>query len=271
MPGNHETPVTQYRQPVTVERMTGDLARLGVKPGDIVLVHTAMSRIGWVCGGTQAAIDALRAAVGPHGTLVMPAHSMDVTDPAHWSHPPVPRDWQPIIRDAMPAYDPERTPTRDMGAIAEAFRRWPGTERSRHPAVSFSANGPDAKAILAHQPLEDPFGVPSPLSVLYDLNAKVLMIGTGYDTCTGLHLAERAAWGDRPPRQPDGAPLMTEHGRCWIDYTLPAHDTEHFDAIGAVLDREGLSRIGSVGYATTRLLSLRRITDRAKVLFPVRS
>ena len=34
----------------------------------------------------------------------------------------MPADWVQILRNEMPAYDPQTTPTRNMGAVAELFR-----------------------------------------------------------------------------------------------------------------------------------------------------
>ena len=42
---------------VTGERLTEDLRRLGLRPGAIAMVHTRMSALGWVIGGSEAAHD----------------------------------------------------------------------------------------------------------------------------------------------------------------------------------------------------------------------
>src|SRR3954454_8627179 len=98
--------------PVTVDTLRADFAALGVCPGMTLIVHSSFRTLGgWVCGGPAAVILALEDVLGPTGTLVMPTHSGDLSDPTQWHHPPVPEAWWPIIRDAMPAYRPDLTTT----------------------------------------------------------------------------------------------------------------------------------------------------------------
>src|SRR5688572_17873056 len=120
--------------PRTRETLTRDLERLGVVPGMTVLVHSSLSSLGWVCGGPVSVVQALTDVVTATGTVVMPTHSGEYSDPAGWENPPVPRGWWPTIRKTMPAFDPRTTPTRAMGRIVEVFRTWPGVLRSSHPA-----------------------------------------------------------------------------------------------------------------------------------------
>ena len=166
---------------------------LGLERGDVAIVHTSLSSLGYVVGAQHTVIDALLDALGPEGTLVMPAQSPDLTDPATWRFPAVPPDWVEAIRDEQPAYDPDRTPTWRLGVVAELFRTWPGVGRSAHPVCSFSATGPVAGFILEPHALDDPFGEDSPLARLYALNARIVLLGTGWQVCTALHLAERRA------------------------------------------------------------------------------
>lgn len=127
--------------PATSRSIIEDLVSLGVRPGNVLLIHSSLRALGWVCGGAPAVISALLDALGPTGTLVMPTHSTQLTDPAGWTSPPVPNSWRQIIREQALPYNPAITPPRGMGAIAEAFRSWPGVMRSAHPLFSFSAYG----------------------------------------------------------------------------------------------------------------------------------
>ncbi|AHK70641.1 aminoglycoside 3-N-acetyltransferase [Gluconobacter oxydans] len=241
--------------PVTQARLVVDFQRLGITPGMTLLVHASLSRIGWVCGGAPAVIGSLLQAGGPEGTIVMPAQSSELSDPSGWCDPPVPESWWETIRATIPPYDPRLTPTRGMGQIAETFRTWPGVQRSTHPQVSFTALGPLATDILARQPLEDPFGTASPLAVLADRDAHVLMIGTGWESCTAFHLAERLAEPDGPTQE-DGTAIMVDGERRWVRFHTPCTRPERFLPAGATLDGHVMLRHGHVGSAPSRLFPL---------------
>ena len=149
---------------ITVDRLIHDLQDLGLKHGDTVIVHSSLSALGWVNGGAVTVIKALLRIIGSEGNICMPAHSSNITDPANWSNPPMPESWIQTIRDTMPVFETDVTPTRDMGQIAELFRTWPKVVRSHHPFASFCAIGPFAKQITQQHALNDPFGEQSPLS-----------------------------------------------------------------------------------------------------------
>lgn len=246
--------------PNTRASLAADMQSLGVKPGGTMIVHSSLRSLGWVCGGPRVVIEALLDALGPDGTLVMPSQSGGLTDPANWKNPPVPRAWWQTIRDTMPAYDPVLTPTREMGAIAELFRTWPGVMRSAHPSNSFTAFGPKARAIVERHDLDDPFGETSPLARLYDCDAQILLIGAGYDCCTALHLAERRAAPDAPTEK-TGAPMIVDGVRRWVPYAMPQTDEDQFPVIGAALEENRAVRNGKIGNAECRLMALRRAVN----------
>ena len=93
--------------PRTRESLASDLRALGLSRGMIVIVHSSLSAIGWVSGGSVAVVQALMDVLTPAGTLVMPTHTGDLSDPSFWQNPPVPETWWDIIRDTMPAFEPD--------------------------------------------------------------------------------------------------------------------------------------------------------------------
>jgi aminoglycoside 3-N-acetyltransferase len=185
--------------PVTLSRLRSGLQALGVRAGDRLLVHSSLSVLGFVAGGSQTVIEALMGAVGPDGLLVTPAFTSGLSDPADWQAPPVPADWIEPIRAEMPVFDPRLSPSRGVGAIAETFRTAPGVVRGDHPQSSFAAWGAGAEAIVTPHALEAWLGEGSPLARLYEAEARVLFLGTGYATCTSFHLAEHRAGRLHPP------------------------------------------------------------------------
>jgi len=202
--------VAAVDEPVTVDSLTEDLRALGVRPGETLLVHSSLRALGWVAGGAQAVVDALRRAVGEAGTVVVPTFTGQYGDPAEWSNPPVPDDWVPWIRASMPAYRPAVTPSRGVGVVPECLRTYPDAVRSRHPVVSFAALG-DA-AVVADHGYDDPLGEGSPLAAIYERDGRVLRLGTGHAANTSLHLAEHRA-GVGADRVTNVAPVVVDGER----------------------------------------------------------
>jgi aminoglycoside 3-N-acetyltransferase len=248
--------------PRTRDSLAEDLVALGVRPGSTLLVHASMRPLGWVCGGPQAVVQALRDAVGPDGTLVVPTHTPDNSDPAGWRNPPVPQEWWQVIRDRTPGFDPAVTPSRWMGVIAELVRTWPGAMRSDHPYVSFAAVGPAAAEIVAGHPLDAMLGDGSPLGRVYALDGDLLLLGVGHDSNTSLHLAEYRV--PSPPRDRHGAAVLGADGaQRWVWWEDVAVDEGDFDLLGAELDATGKVRTGRVGSASCRLMRQRDAVDFA--------
>jgi aminoglycoside 3-N-acetyltransferase len=233
-----------------------------VRSGDVVLLHSSMRSVGSVVGGVQAVVQALLDAVGPDGTLVVPTHTSNNTDPAGWSNPPVPESWWPAIRAESPGFDPARTPSRWMGAIAEAVRTWPGALRSGHPHVSFAAVGAHAGEVTGSHPLDEGLGDRSPLGTVYRLDGKVLLLGCGHGSNTSLHLGE---WRQEShPRGLVGGSIRQPDGTArWLTWTDMLEQEDDFEELGAAFDSFVGVSPGQVGGATARLMPQRALVDFA--------
>jgi aminoglycoside 3-N-acetyltransferase len=242
--------------PITDERLAADLRALGVRPGGVLLVHASVTALGWVCGGAQAVALALRTALGPEGTLVVPTHSNNNSDPSEWGNPPVPEAWWPVIRAEMPAYDAAVTPSL-LGALTNVVRTWPGALRSAHPHYSFAALGPAAAEVTDGHELTSGLGERSPLARVHDLDGDILLLGVGHESNTSMHLAEyRVA---RPRFAANGAAVATPSGREWATWEDVLPDEDDFAAIGDAFDATGAVRVGPTGIGKSRLMNQREL------------
>jgi aminoglycoside N3'-acetyltransferase len=211
------------------------LRRLGVQPGGVLLVHTSYRAVRPVEGGPAGLIDALCTALGPAGTLVMPSWGDD---------------------DDVP-FDPVRSPAaRDLGIVAETFRRLPGARRSDHP-FAFAALGPQAVTVLADPlPLPPHIGA-SPIGRVHDLDGQVLLLGVNHDADTTLHLAEVIS--GVPYRIPKHCTVLRDGRPVRLEYGENDHCCERFRLADEWLRAAGVQREGRVGHADARLARSRDI------------
>lgn len=148
--------------------LTKQLATLGVRPGGILLVHSSLRAIG--VRDPEVVLGALLDALGPDGTLMLPALS--------------------YLQDPIEVHDTRTTPS-CVGYLAEYFRTRPGTLRSLHPTHSVCAAGPRAEELLAdHLEDETPCGPHSPFRRLIENGGQVAMLGCGLRPFTTMHAIE---------------------------------------------------------------------------------
>ncbi|MFB2881802.1 AAC(3) family N-acetyltransferase [Floridanema aerugineum] len=66
--------IAKTPSPRTRETLKNDFHQLGLQPEMTIIVHSSLSSLGWVCGGSVTVIQALMDIITPNGTLVMPTH-----------------------------------------------------------------------------------------------------------------------------------------------------------------------------------------------------
>ncbi|MER7728388.1 AAC(3) family N-acetyltransferase [Streptomyces sp. NPDC096323] len=238
-------------------RLAGQLTALGVRRGGVLMVHASLRAVGAVDGGADTVAAALRDALGPAGTLVVPAFTPENSDTSAHYHARVrglDDEQRAAVRAAMPPFDPATTPAPSMGRLSETVRRTAGAVRSTHPQTSFAALGPLADHVATGHHPDCHLGEDSPLARLHGLGAQILLLGTGFASCTAFHLAEYRV--PSPPRRTYRCVVRDGGGRRWWEYEDVALDDSDFTALGADFERSGHGtavRTGPVGSATGRL------------------
>ncbi|MFX1501325.1 MAG: aminoglycoside N(3)-acetyltransferase [Promethearchaeota archaeon] len=249
--------------PNTINSLKQDFKALGIRSGQIILMHSSLSAIGWTVGGPVSVIKALMEILTTEGTLIMPTFSGDNTDPSGWVNPPVPEKWWDIIRNEMPPYHPKSTPTRGMGIIVDTFRNWPNVIRSNHPISSFAAWGKYAEYITKNHELEADLGEDSPLARIYKLNGKILLIGVTHENNSSLHLAEYRSDFPGKNYKLNGSAILMDNKRKWVKWKELDLNMDDFEQLGKDFESKIKYTPNKVGLAEARLLSHREIVNFA--------
>lgn len=241
---------------ITKSEIESDLENLGLATGDMVLCHTSLSSLGWVVGGAVTLVDALINVVNAKGdpeqggTIIMPTHSGDYSNPKYWSNPPVPQHWIEIIQNEMPPYRAEITPVKKtIGTVPECFRKYPGAFRSSHPVRSFCALGRQAEAVVKMNSYDHPHGRDSPLDFVYSNGGKILNIGVKNNTCIGFseHLTSihHEEIVEQSPIYRDGQRELIKWKQLDYMYTPEDRNTIY----DRLIDDWAYANVGTVGQA----------------------
>ncbi len=172
---------------MSVHDLTAALARLGVCPGEVLMVHVSLRRIGPVEGRASGVLAAIDRVLGADGTWMM---TLGADDDWAWVNEWPEDERQALLADAVP-FDAAATPAdEDIGVLAEVFRTTPGTIVSEHPEGRMGVRGRLAAAFTADVPWDHYYGPGSPLERFVAAGGRVLRLGADLDTVTLLHLAE---------------------------------------------------------------------------------
>jgi aminoglycoside 3-N-acetyltransferase len=161
---------------------------LGVRAGDVVMLHASVRAVGPVAGGPDQIHLALKDALTGDGTLMMYASCPEGYDDVGRGHL-TPVEERAII-DKQPPFDAySARAARDNGTLVEFFRSFPGSRVNNHPA-RFVVWGRHADHLISEQPWDFAFGHGSALERFVELDGKILLLGCDHDNVTFLHYAE---------------------------------------------------------------------------------
>lgn len=254
---------------LTKKDLMKNFIELGVKPGMILEVHSSLSSFGYVVGGAQTVVDALIDVVGYSGTIVMPMHSANNSEPTYWVNPPIELGLVEVIRESTPAFHKKESDTVHMGAIVENLRRRDGAVISSHPTCAYVAWGKYAKLLCNRHSLHFSLSEESPTARLYELKGHVLLLGVGFDYCTALHLAEYRS--DSRPILLQGAAVEIDGRRVWKKYLDIELNSDEFILVELELKEKGALKSMKIGNADAKLLRADVAVDEMVRIFESRS
>ena len=155
------------------KQLRDDLAGLGIRPGDTLLMHSSFKSLGGVEDGAAGFYEALLDLLGGAGTMVVPTLS-----------------YRDVTREA-PDFDARTTPS-CVGYLTEFFRTCvPGVRRSLHATHSCCAWGRCRDEMVAGHELDaTPVGAHSPFRKLPEAGGKILILGSHPDHNTSMHGVE---------------------------------------------------------------------------------
>ncbi len=157
---------------------------LGLRPTCRVMVHVSLSSLGFVEGGAETVVEALRETAGDEGAVIIPSFRDAIRSDHYGLHEC--RDGCP--RDLCPSRERGYT-----GVVGETVRQQPDALRSCHPTHSWVGIGEDSKFLLeGHRHSLTPCGADSPFFRLMMRDGVILLIGVIVKSITNIHAVEDA-------------------------------------------------------------------------------
>lgn len=230
---------------LTQQMMHQQLAALGLRRDDTVLIHTSLHALGPVAGGADGVIDAFCSYLSK-GLFLVPTHT--------WAS----------VGPHQPVYD-VRTARPCIGALPTAAAFRPDGVRSMNPTHSIWAHGKNAADFVAGEERITTGTAPESCWGRLDaVGAKILLIGVTNQRNTYFHaLEERFGVPDRLGELYDTL-LIDADGRRIAGRMRPYHCSRCADVSQNFINFErpltlmGAQTLGRLGCATVRVVDAAR-------------
>lgn len=244
--------------------------KLGVAPGDTVMVHASVRAVGEVAGGPDQIHLALKDALTTEGTLMMYASCPAYFDEVGRGNLSPGQERELI--EKLPPFDPiTARAARDNGTLVEFLRTYPESMVNHHVA-RFVVWGRHARHLISKQPWNYALGHDSALDRFVQLDGRILLLGCDHDTVTFLHYVEHVT--DFPDKRVARYQVPIEENGVGVWRAMEEYDTSNAGAhanwpgrffsllVDSYLARTN-NRVGYVGNAECFLLDARGLLEFA--------
>jgi len=257
---------------ITRSRLVDDLRRLGVRPGQVVMLHASVKAIGWIVGGPDVVIQALLDVLTPEGTLAMYVSWEEWERALVYGVDWFPEDRRRAYLEECPPFDPVTSrANRKWSVLAEYLRTWPGACRSHHPTASVAAVGSRARWITENHPLQYGYGLGSPWANLCEVRGHVLLLGAPLKTVTLLHHAEHMVKLPNKRIARNKVPVLHDGQRVCVEFEeldtcegiRDRDPEEYFETIAQEYLSAGRGHSGEVGAAPSYLFDAADLVEFA--------
>jgi aminoglycoside 3-N-acetyltransferase len=229
---------------LTLESLTSAFRDLGVQTGDTLLVHSSYKSLGPVDSGPQTVIEALLAALGSGGTLIMPSFNFDFNKGKPW--------------------DVRSTPSQ-MGILTEFVRKDPRAKRVFHPIYSFAIIGKHAE-MLGSLRYKSSYERNSVFGKLRDLDGKIMVIGLSYtNSMTFFHHIEQMEGVDYRFLKKFTGQVTDWDGRTNVDtFEMFVRNIDkgvitEVNPMGELMEKAGVIQSRKIGEADVKLMKANEV------------
>jgi len=220
---------------------------LGIRGGDLVMVHSFLGKLGRLVQGSDSIIDALLGILGDKGAVIFPAYTYSYFE--------------------NNIYDVENSKS-TVGILGDLARKYPGSVRSLDPCFSMVAIGKKAKHLMKREK-KNSFGLGSIYQKLLEENFKALLLGVDF---TALSLFMHIEKLLNVPYRYDKEFLGTSvwKAETWRDSQIHFVKDLNFgfrtnrSKIGSILKQDGNCKEAWLGYSNHYCMESQRIFDTVK-------
>ncbi|MFT6925473.1 MAG: aminoglycoside N3'-acetyltransferase [Psychromonas sp.] len=232
-----------FQSNINQENLIQSFVEFGINKGDCLEVHSSLSSFGYIEGGAVSVVNALMAAVGANGLLLMSAFYLSKALPL------IAEDHKNEINLKLNILNDRSEERSGMGVIVDEFLTRDDVVTSTG-VFRLAAWGRDAQDYIDNGFAE-----------VVSTNTKTLLLGVNYDKCSSLHQSEDIALPNPLKNHltlPDS--IRQQYSKeLYIGY----RDTfeVHFINAGQQAEQQGLVQKKQIGSAQCKLFYPKDIVE----------